>query len=44
MVDKNEADYYVVQTKDETLAEKINVSTSKIHVVSNGIGSQYMYK
>ena len=40
---KNEADYYVVQTKDvkDRLAEKIHVSPSKIHVVSNGVGSQY---
>ena len=42
---KNEADYYVVQTKDvkDRLAEKINVSTSKIHVVSNGVGVQYKH-
>ncbi len=41
---KKEADYYVVQTEDvgERLAERIDVPKSKIYLVSNGIGKQYL--
>lgn len=40
---KYEADYYVVQTEDvrQRLAERLNISVSKIFLVSNGFGQQY---
>jgi glycosyltransferase involved in cell wall biosynthesis len=40
---KYEADYFVVQTEDvrQRLAQKFNISTEKIFLVSNGIGEQF---